>query len=277
MTSDRSAWHADERSLRALVDGSAGPVLAASLEAHLMQCPTCRAQANALAFDEDLETTWSAIRGTVEAPERGVVERLLRRTGLSSDTSRLLAAVPSMRGAWLLGTCGVTVFAGLAAVLAGDLGVGLFLLVAPLAPVAGVAAGFGGDADPAHEIVVTTPYSAGRLLLLRTAAVLATSCPVAMLVGLALPGPVWLAVAWLSPAAAGIALTLALSPLVGLTTSAASVGGVWSVVSVAVIRGGDPLMLIGPFAQFVSLILVAVSLATLFANYQSLDLPRRAS
>lgn len=41
-----------------LVDGSAGPVLAASLEAHLMKCATCRALTNALAFDDDLETTW---------------------------------------------------------------------------------------------------------------------------------------------------------------------------------------------------------------------------
>ena len=33
-----------------------------------------------------------------------------------------------------------------------DGGLALFLLVAPLAPVAGVAASFGGDADPAHEL-----------------------------------------------------------------------------------------------------------------------------
>ena len=42
-----------------------------------------------------------------------------------------------------------------------------------------------------------------RLLLLRTAGVLATSLPLTVLVGLALPGPAWLGVAWLTPAAAG--------------------------------------------------------------------------
>ena len=82
----------------------------------------------------------------------------------------------------------VLVFAGGAALFAEDNGLTLFLIVAPLIPVAGVAASFGGDADPAHELVTVTPYSSLQLLLLRTFGVLTTSVPVTVLLGLALPG-----------------------------------------------------------------------------------------
>ncbi len=106
--------------------------------------------------------------GSHRAPRRSVPERLIRWFGVSTETARLLVAVPAFRGAWLLGLFTVTLFAGLAALFAGDYGMTLFLIVAPLAPVAGVAASFGGDADPCHELVTVTPYSVVRMLLLRT-------------------------------------------------------------------------------------------------------------
>ena len=145
-----------------------------------------------------------------------------------------------MRGGWLAGVTFSILFAWFASMFGADVGISLFLMVAPLAPVAGVAAAFGGDADPSHEVVVTTPYSAGRLLLLRTLAVLATCTPIAMLVGLALPGPAWLMVAWLSPAVAGIAVTLALAPAIGLTPAATSVGAVWATLSIATQQSARP-------------------------------------
>jgi hypothetical protein len=277
MTIDRAEWHADHESLRGLVDGNLGPVIAASLEAHLMRCADCRGQLNSLAFTDPVEQSWSAIRAQVEAPHPGVVERLLHGVGVSAESGRLLAAVPAMRGGWLAGVTFALAFAGSAAALGADLGTSMFLLVAPLVPVAGVAAAFGGDADPSHEIVVTTPYSAARLLLLRTAAVLATCAPVAVLVGLILPGPGWLAVAWLSPAAAGIGVTLALAPIVGLTYSATAVGAVWSLLCVIASRANDPLALAGPFGQLACLVLAGVCAAAILSKSQSLDLPRRPS
>jgi hypothetical protein len=275
MTIDRAEWHADHETLRELVDGNLGPVIAASLEAHLMRCASCRDELNALAFTDSLELTWAAIREELEAPRPSVLERLLRRVGVSAESGRLLAAVPSMRGGWLAGVTFVLAFAGVAAAYGADLGTTMFLLAAPLAPVAGVAAAFGGDADPSHEVVVTTPYSATRLLLLRTAAVLATCAPVAMLVGLTLPGSSWLAVAWLSPAAAGIAVTLALAPTVGLTHAATGFGAVWSVLCIATGRSPDPLALAGPAAQLACLCLAAVCFAVIVIKSQSLDLLRR--
>jgi hypothetical protein len=275
MTTDRAEWHADHETLRELVEGDLGPVVAASLEAHLMRCAGCRGQLNAIAFTDSLEQTWTAIRDEVEAPRPSVVERLLRRLGVSAESGRLLAAVPAMRGGWLTGVALALAFAGIAAAFGADLGTTMFLVVAPLAPVAGVAAAFGAEGDPSHEIVVTTPYSATRLLLLRTAAVLATCAPFAMLVGLTLPGPGWLAVAWLSPAAAGIAVTLALAPTVGTTYAATAVGAVWSFLCIAASRSPDPLAVAGPASQLACLCLVAACCAVILARSQSLELPRR--
>ena len=85
-----------------------------------------------------------------------------------------------------------------------------------------------------------TPYSATRLLLLRTGGVLATSIPVMVLVGLAMPGPAWLGVAWLTPAAAGVVLTLLLAPLFGSTPTAATLGACWSLAVVSAARVSDP-------------------------------------
>ena len=277
MSADSTAWHADEVALRSLADGTAGPVLAASLESHLMRCDTCRARVNTLAFTDSLETVWAGIRERVEEPRASVVERLLARLGISRESARLLAAVPAMRGSWLLGVTAAVLFAWVAAGLAADLGIGLFLLVAPLVPVAGVAAGFGGDAEPAHEIVVTTPYSAGRLLLLRTAAVLATCAPVAVLVGVTLPGPAWLAVAWLTPAAAVVAVTLVLAPAVGLTVAAVGTATTWAVVTLGATRAREPLALVGETSQTVCLVLAVVATAVLISQRHAYDLPRRQS
>ncbi|MGA8977482.1 MAG: hypothetical protein WB473_00030, partial [Pedococcus sp.] len=170
----------------------------------------------------------------------------------------------------------ILLFAGVAATFAGDRGLGLFLFVAPLAPVAGVAMAFGGDADPSQEIVVTTPFSSIRLLLLRTAAVVATCVPIAALVGLSIPGPGWLFVAWLTPAAACVTVTLALSPYVGLISSGVSVGVVWSLFALAAVRGdGNPLVLVGPASQSASAALVLVAGSVLVTRLHSIDLPRR--
>jgi hypothetical protein len=282
MTTEPGDWHADAVSLQALADGRLGPVLASSLESHMMRCSDCRTALNALELDRvggQLERAWTGVRDRIEAPaDSGVVEAWLRRLGFRSDQLRLLTAVPALRGAWLTGVTLALVFAGVAAGFAGDRGLAFFLLVAPLAPVAGVAMAYGGDADPSQEIVVTTPFSAVRLLLLRAAAVVATSVPIAVLVGLLVHGPGWLFVAWLTPAAACVAVTLALSPYVGLTSSATLVGAVWSVLTLVATRAhGDPLVLVGPASQLASTALVLVSVSVLATKLSIIDLPRRQS
>jgi hypothetical protein len=186
----------------------------------------------------------------------------LGRLGVSEETARLLAAVPAFGEAWLAGMVAATVFCGAASLLSDRLGLAAFLLIAPLAPVAGVWASFGAEADPTYELSTSSPYSAPRLLLLRTAGVLALSVPAAVLVGAALPGPLWLAVAWLTPAAAGVTLCLALTPRLGATASAVAVGAAWSVVVAVAARAQQPAAAVDLPMQ---LTLGAVTLAALAA------------
>lgn len=266
-----NTWHVDQATLRAYADGRALPWSGASVEAHLLVCAGCRERFGPLMPAEPIERAWNSIRATVESPRRSAGERLLGWLGMSAESARLLAAVPAFRGAWLGGLLLVALFAGVAAVFAGERGLATFLLIAPLAPVAGVAASFGGDADPSHELVTVTPHSSLRLLLLRTAGVLATSVPVTLLAGLALPGPAWLGVAWLTPAMAGVTITLALAPVVGATPAATTVGVAWSVAVLSATRIRDPLVVVGPAAQTVLTVLALAAVAALVLRYHSFD------
>ena len=67
-------------------------------------------------------------------------------------------------------------------------------------PMAGVAAAYGEEVDPAYELSIAAPYSQLRVLLLRAIAVVIVSVPLTVLAGLALR-PWWVAVAWLRPLA----------------------------------------------------------------------------
>ncbi len=272
MTTHRpSPWHLDDETLQAYAEGTPLPVVGPSVEAHLPGCSECRSRFSSLVPDEPIDLAWDRIRADIEAPRRSLSERLLHSLGLSAESARVLAAVPALRGAWLLGLLAVTVFASVAALFAGDVGLTLFLMVAPLAPVAGVAASFGGDGDPSHELVTVTPYSALRLLLLRTLGVLATSVPVMILLGLVMPGPAWLGVAWLTPAAAGVTLTLLLAPTFGATAPAATIGAIWSVGVISAARISDPIAVVEPAMQVALLAVTLAAGAALILRYPSLD------
>nr|WP_248002585.1 zf-HC2 domain-containing protein [Streptomyces sp. RPA4-2] len=88
-------------------------------------------------------------------------------------------------------------------------------------------------ADPLYELVAASPSGGLRLLLTRTAAVLAVSVPLLTAVGLLLPAPgprlpqVPMAAAWLLPGLALTLATLALSGYTGCRTGSAVVGGGW--------------------------------------------------
>jgi hypothetical protein len=270
-TTNPHGWHADDDALRAYAEGRGLPLASASVEGHLMSCAECRTRFAPMMAAEPLTKAWDAIRSTVEAPRRSAVERLLGRMGVSVETSRLLAAVPAFGEAWLVGMVAVTVFSGVAATFSERFGLGVFLLVAPLAPVAGVSASYGGDADPSYELGTVAPYSALRLLLLRTAGVLALSVPTAVVVGFVLPGPDWLAVAWLTPAVAGVTLCLAFSQRLGTTAAAATVGGAWAATVLVAVRADAPMAVVDPTMQLVLAGLTLAALAALIEQHSTFD------
>lgn len=211
-------WHLDPEAIRRYARGAAPPGPAASAEAHLMTCAACRGEISSAVDARRAAAIWDEVVDRVDAPRRSVPERLLARLGAGEATARLVAATPTLRAPWLLAVAGVLVLAAWTAQVDERL-LGTFLVVAPLGPLAGVAVAFAGGLDATREIGLAAPYSGLRLLLIRTAAVLAVTVPIVAAAGLALPGSNWPA-AWLLPTAgltcAALTLTARLTPVVAV-------------------------------------------------------------
>jgi hypothetical protein len=264
MTTGTQGWHADPTLLASYLAGDLDAVTGASVEQHVSRCETCRAAVGPLLEPQLVERTWAGIRDAVERPPLPVPIRLARRLGLSESAAVLLAAAASLRGAWLVGAFVSLSFATLAAYLSGGTALAPFLLVAPLAPVLGVAAAYGPRQDPLEALVATAAYGRTRLILLRTIAVLVSVLPVTALLGLALPGPRWLAAAWLGPALALVPVLLALAGFVGPRAAATVVLLGWSSVVVASTRVGlDPAWPVEAAQQGVYLALAVAACAVI--------------
>lgn len=220
-------WHADDALLARYVRADADALDAASAEQHLLHCPQCRARTAAYMDAAPLELVWRRIEEQAQAPAPGLVARLLRRLGLPDRDALLVAAAPTLRTSWLAGLVVTLGFVALAAEYGGDRGLILFLLVAPLVPVAGVAYAYGPDADPLHELSVAAPYPSARLLLLRAAAVLTASLPLVLAAALVQPALSSSALLWLVPALALTAGTLTASTWVRPTRAAGVFGAAW--------------------------------------------------
>lgn len=263
MTTRTDQWHADPALLSRYLAGTLDAVTGASVEQHVNRCQTCRNTVASLLEPLLVERTWAGIREAVERPSLPSVLRLARRCGLPEPTAVLLAGAASLRGAWLVGAFLSLSFATLAAYASGGTALAPFLLVAPLAPVLGVAAAYGPRQDPLEALVATAPYGRTKLILLRTTAVLVSVLPVTALLGLAIPGPPWLAAAWLGPALALVPVLLALAGFVGPRAAATVVSLGWSSVVLASTRGIDPTWPVGAAQQGVYLMLGVAACAVI--------------
>lgn len=256
-------WHADTPLLTKYVDGRLDAIAGASVEQHLTRCAACRAAVHPLVDVSALERAWAGVRDAVEAPAQPLSIRLARRLGLAEPTSVLLAASVTLRTAWLSGAVVAVAFATLAALLAGAQGVAPFLLVAPMVPVLGVAAAYGSHQDPLETLVATAPYGRTRLILTRTVAVLVTALPVTFLLSLTLPGPDWLAAAWLGPALTLVPVTMAVSSFAGPRTGSAVVAMGWCGVVVLSAWTRPPTWPVQATQQLVYLTLALVAVGVL--------------
>jgi len=222
-------WHVDAELLRAYVVGTLDGVVSASIEQHILRCPTCRADLVAIPSpDLGLDAVWGRVRDSIEVPALTLVERIARRLRVPPGDARLLAATPSLTPSWFAGLAAVVGLALVAATYGRGQSVAVFLLVAPLVPLLGVAASFDPALDPSHEVASVTPYPTLRLLLLRATAVLATSLPVVAVTAALLPATPWVAVGWLLPALAFSLSVLALSPWVAMARSATVIAIIWA-------------------------------------------------
>ena len=155
-------------------------------------------------IERRMQLNLDAVLGEIAAPPRSRLERMLLALRVPEPTARLVAATPVLRTAWLVSVGVALLFASVAAKetwQAGDQ-LAIFLAVAPIVPVLGVAMAYGPQSDRAYEVAVAAPMSGLRLLLLRTATVLAAAGALGLLAVLAAPTAGWLRVAWLLPGAA---------------------------------------------------------------------------
>lgn len=266
-----TTWHLDEELATAYAAGRTGTVLSASIEQHLLGCADCRALLTPTVAPARLDAVWSTVEEAVTAPRRTLPEIGLLRLGLNSADARLVAATPTLRGAWFTGIVLVLALALLAA-YSSEHGVAIFFALAPSLPVAGVAVAFGPASDPAHEIASATPYPAVRLLALRTAVVVAATFVPAVAAGVLLPGAPWLATAWLLPGLALMLAALVLSGRFELRRTAGALAGGWVLLVLPGLHpNGNPLLAAEVPVQLGSLVLAAVC-ATLIAGHGR-DLP----
>ena len=265
MTPD-TTWHADPTVLAAYVAGSVDAVTGASVEQHLTRCADCRAVLSTHVDPRPLDRAWLGIRDAVQSPVQPLPIRLARRFGLHEPTSVLLAATASLRSAWLVGAFVAVAFAtGAAAFTEGTL-LAPFLLVAPLVPVIGVAAAYGPHDDPLESLVVTAPHGRTRLILTRTLAVLVSALPFTALLGLLVPGPDWVAAAWLGPALALVPVLLALASFTGPRTAVAVVSIGWSGLVALSLRPLPPTWPVEASQQLVYLALAVSAVLVLVAR-----------
>ncbi|MBD0671465.1 hypothetical protein BU198_12315, partial [Streptomyces sp. CBMA156] len=105
----------------------------------------------------------------------------------------------------------------------------VLLLLAPAMPLLGVALSWGPHADPAHELIATTPRAGLGLLLRRTVAVLTLVVP-ALAAGGAITGTGPALV--LLPALALTCAALAIGSRVGIQRAASGLGAGWAALVV---------------------------------------------
>ena len=235
---NQTEWHASPALLARFASDPAGldDVTASSVESHLVACAACRGHL-AAAAPFDVAASWDAVADRIDRPRATVFERLLEHLGFGSGTTRLVGATP---GLWLAGLAAVAVLSVVAALVSRTAGaIGPFLVLAPLVPLAGVAAAFAPAADPAGETGVATPLHGVGLALRRAAIVVATTFVLLASAALVVPGVGAESAAWVLPALAMVLGSLALGTWWRVEVCSAGLAIVWmaSTGAVRVIEG----------------------------------------
>ena len=267
-------WHVDAEDLRAYARGELAPPVLWSADTHLVACAQCRGVLAGVGDPDRVDAGWERLDAELDAPRPGVFEGLLMRLGVADHTARLLAATPVLRRSWLAAVV-FLLLATVGAVRTTESPT-LFLALAPLLPLVGVALSYGPALDPAYEMTVVAPTHGFRLLMIRTLAVLVAGLGLNGLATLALPGYGLRALAWLLPALALTATGLALTPRLGPVLAPSLVGGAWIAVllsaQAAQHTGTDPLAPFTATGQGVSGAVAALGAGLLFLLRDRFDL-----
>ena len=277
-----TTWHADTETLARYARGTADVAHLFSIDSHLIACAACRAELAAVSDADEREAIWSSIAESIDVPRRTYAERLLVRLGVREHLARIVGTAPALRGAWLGAVTLVLAFAVFAARQSTGSDPTLFLVVAPLLPLAAVATAYGPRLDAIYEIGIAAPKSGFEVLLLRASAVVGTSMVLLGAATLALPGLEPLDAAWLLPALALAVAALALGTWMSPITAAVALGIVWvggialeALVTVEASRRVPAhLFAFGPAGQLVALCVAAIAGAVFVVRRERLDAAR---
>jgi hypothetical protein len=232
---DATTWHVDERSAVRYAMADTDPVTAASIDAHLMVCEQCRAMVARFADTDLLASIWDDVAGVLDQPQIGWVERILRRIGCSDSVSRIISASTRAQLSFLMVVAVSVALAILSSVSASEVdnAFGLFLIVAPLGPLAATASAFSRWTDPTYALTRTLPVSTWKIILVRT---IAAVVPAIVLTAASTPWLLdrgWMSAAWLLPSLALAAVVLALSSWVDIEIATVGVALAWLAFPVA--------------------------------------------
>ncbi|SDT33947.1 zf-HC2 domain-containing protein [Actinoplanes derwentensis] len=191
-----------------------------SVEAHLETCPDCRARLASRTTDDTRALLDLVATGIDQGIGAGPAP--VRRRRAWSVTGRRWFTVTVVP--WLIMTAAVLGCAVLMQMAQPRLP-SLVLLLAPVAPLPGVAVAWSRRSDPAWELIAGTPAAGLAMLLRRTAVVLAVVMPLLALAGTRTGIPL---AALLAPCLAFTAATIALGSLIGVSRAAAALATLWA-------------------------------------------------
>jgi hypothetical protein len=201
-----NAWHVSDHDLAAYLSGTAGTVLTASVESHLLGCTGCRgslAAARGVGGRADTERRWTALAERIDRQQQSWTSRVRPTLVVRASVSS-----PPLFVAWLSAVVAVLVLPVLPVVLTGRDAATALLAVAPLAPLGAVALAYRRGSEPAGELALAAPLAGFRLVAVRSLLVALVAAPVGVLAAFALGLPSYAAFGWLLPGLALCSLVL---------------------------------------------------------------------
>ena len=283
MTRSTDAWHVPDRDVDRYVAGTVDPISATSIESHVVACSVCQRRVgehvHPVARDAEPDATWLAIADAIDRPTATRI-RLLGPLERRHPMSAVAFGSPALRwsGALALAVVLLVPLVLHGAGLAGP-ALTLFFVLAPLLPLAGIAACYSTAIEPVGELAFATPARTVRLLAWRGSAVLAISLPVGVLAAVPFAVPAGLLLGWVLPALALCALTLAAATWRDPVPVAVGLAGTWAALVLVVTAAGErsaaaitnDLAAWAPAIQIVSLVAIAAGVAVAISRRDTFE------
>jgi len=223
-----------------------------------------------------LAANFAAIEAEIDAPAPGRLARLLMRLGVGEATVPLVTATPALRRSFVISVV-VAVFFALSAATNNTAADGadrivVFLTLAPIIPLAGVALAFGPRVDPTHEVALAAPIDGFRLFLIRAVTVVGASTVVLLIASMLVPAGGSHRVAWLLPALAAVSMTMALSTRFDPRMAAGVVAVAWVTLVTISVSATDTASTFGPTMQVLSMFVAAAGAVGFARQRRRLDM-----